>query len=104
MRAIRFDKATESNPDTQTTTKDFFQDTTGFFRAGFWSSKPGKSDMNWQKNEMCVLLEGEVHITDAEGRVEKFVAGDTFVVPKGFKGVWETVKPTKKIFAVYKPE
>lgn len=104
MRAIRFDKATASDPDTQTTTKDFFQDTTGLFRSGFWSSKPGRSDMNYLKNEMCVLLEGEVRITGEDGTVELFQAGDTFVIPRGFKGVWETLKPTRKFFAVYKPD
>ena len=46
-------------------------------------------------------LEGEVRLTDESGHTETYVAGDTFVIPKGFKGVWETVKPVRKFFAVY---
>lgn len=104
MQAIRFDRATQSNPDAQSTTKDFFQDTTGFFRSGFWASKPGLIEWNSAKSEMCVLIEGEIRITSETGVVEVFEAGDTFLIPQGFKGTWETMKPTKKFFAVYKPD
>jgi uncharacterized cupin superfamily protein len=35
--------------------------------------------------------------------VEEYVAGDTFLIPNGFTGTWETVKHVKKFFAIYKP-
>jgi uncharacterized cupin superfamily protein len=31
------------------------------------------------------------------------VAGDSFVIPRGFVGTWEVVDRTRKEFAIYEP-
>lgn len=103
VSTIRFDKDAVSDPSTKTTTVEWYRDPTGAFRCGLWSGEPGRAEIHYLKDEICTLLEGEVRLTDESGRTETFRAGDTFVVPTGFKGTWETVTPTRKFYAIHKP-
>jgi uncharacterized protein len=103
VRTIRFDPTEQGDPTTRTTSKPWYKDPTGLFVAGFWSAQWGKVDVTYTKDEFCVLLEGEVRITDASGHVETYRQGDALVIPNGFKGTWETVKPVRKFFATYQP-
>jgi len=104
VQTIKFDPDAKSDPATQTTTTDWYADSTGAFRSGFWSSKPGRSEVHYQKDELCTLLAGVVRLTDEGGKTVTYGAGDTFLIPFGFKGVWETVEPARKFFAVHKPK
>lgn len=104
-RAIRIDPATCPIPTaakTATATTDF-TDATGALTCGTWRSAPGRLDVNYRRNEFCLLLEGEVHLTDAAGRCEVFRAGDAFVVPAGFTGVWEMPVPVVKYYVLHDP-
>ena len=103
VRAIRFDPNMVGEASSPTTTKEWYADSSGRFRTGFWSAKPGRIEINTTKDELCMLLEGVVRLTDASGRIETYRAGDTFVIPSGFKGVWETVEPVRKFYAVHRP-
>lgn len=103
VRTLRFDAATPADADKRMTSKTWYTDPTGAFKTGFWAAQPGRADIHYTKDEMCVLIEGEVRLTDAAGHVETYVAGDTFMIPKGFKGVWETVRPVRKFYAIYNP-
>ena len=102
-RAVRFDRTAQPDADARTTTRFWHKDAIGAFKTGFWSPQPGISPIGYTMDEMCVLLEGYVRLTDAAGTVEEFHAGDTFVIPKGFTGTWETVAAVRKFFAIYKP-
>ena len=102
-RTLRFDRAIPHDPGARTTTRVFHANPAGSFKTGFWSAEPGSSPIAYTMDEMCVLLEGHVRLTDASGHVEEYVAGDTFLIPNGFTGTWETVKHVKKFFAIYKP-
>jgi len=33
--------------------------------------------------------------------VETYRAGDSFLIPSGFKGTWETIEPVRKFFVIY---
>ena len=46
-------------------------------------------DEPWPYDEFIYLLSGKLVLTDAEGRVTEYVAGESLVVPKGFLGIWE---------------
>ena len=46
------------------------------------------------------LLEGEVRLPDAAGRVQHFRSGDAFVVPGGFRGEWCNLTPVRKHHAI----
>jgi uncharacterized cupin superfamily protein len=96
---IRFDASAQKEPGKRMSSITHYQ--RGPFRTGFWAADPGRADIAYTKDELCTLLEGEVRITDAAGHAETYVAGDSFVIPKGFTGVWETVKPVRKFFAVF---
>jgi uncharacterized protein len=102
-RLIRFNPYETSDPDSPTTTTQFYLDPTGAFRAGFWSSEANRSPVHYQKDEICVLLASVVHLTDESGHSETYRAGETFLIPNGFKGTWETVEPARKFFAIHAP-
>ena len=36
-----------------------------------------------------MVLNGKLILTDANGKVQEFVAGDSPMVPKGFTGTWQ---------------
>ena len=101
VRSVRFDKAAQPDEGKRMTSRTWYASPNGAFRTGFWSAQPARADIAYTKDELCTLLEGEVRLTDETGHSETYVAGDTFVIPKGFKGVWETVRPVRKFFAVY---
>ena len=71
------------------------------FFAGIWEADPGSWAIEYTEAEFCHILEGESRITDAEGIVTTVHAGDAFVIPPGFKGVWEVVTHTRKHYAIY---
>lgn len=67
--------------------------------AGFWEGEPGWVAFDsWPYNEVCVILSGRVAIEGSDGVRVEFSAGDAFTVPAGFRGVWHTLEPTKKVF------
>lgn len=39
-------------------------------------------------DEFITLIEGEVELEDEQGKRSSFKAGDSFLIKKGFKGVW----------------
>jgi uncharacterized cupin superfamily protein len=44
---------------------------------------------------------GRSRLTNADGVVREVVAGDEFVIPRGFEGVWEVIERTRKIYVIY---
>jgi uncharacterized cupin superfamily protein len=87
------------NPTTRV--QNYFTDTTGQFFAGIWESSVGKWPVRYSENEFCTILEGKAVLTDANGKAETFVKGDSFVIPSGFAGTWETVEPVKKLYTIF---
>lgn len=85
----------------KTETQNHYTDPTEQFFAGFWSSSIGAKSVNYTEEEVCVILEGRVRLTDLNGNAKEFGAGSTFVLPAGFKGTWETLQPIKKIYVIW---
>ena len=56
-----------------------------------YEAEPAKLriDEPWPYDEFIYLLSGKLVLTDAEGTVTEYVAGESLVVPKGFLGIWE---------------
>lgn len=110
-RIIRFDTATpdtssspidqplEGNP--QTTTHNFFTSSDQRFFAGVWESTAGKWRVNYSEQEFVHMLAGEAILSDEQGNAERVKAGDSFVVPAGFKGSWESLGQVRKLYAIY---
>ena len=61
-----------------------YSDPAGKFAAGIWDCSPMKRvPTTIERSELMHILEGSGSITNADGVVFNFVAGDTFLVPMG---------------------
>lgn len=85
----------------KTETLNHYTDPTEQFFAGIWSSSVGAKSVSYTEEEVCVILEGRVRLTDLAGNAKEFGAGSTFVLPAGFKGTWETLENVKKIYVIW---
>lgn len=75
----------------------------GKFFSGVWSSTEGHWLLDYTEEEVCTILEGRVRLTGEDGVPHEFGPGDSFVIPAGFKGSWETLEPVRKIYVIYEP-
>lgn len=61
-----------------------YEDRTGRFWSGTWSSAAIKSEQRpFAHNEFAYVQEGAIMLTDSDGNAEVFNAGDAFFVPSG---------------------
>ena len=67
--------------------------------AGKWACNAGKVAMNGHPvNEACFVVSGSVTITDEQGHTQTFRAGEAFLIPCGFRGLWSNSDEFAKIF------
>jgi len=78
-----------------------YGDPTQQFFAGVWEATPGSWRVRYSEHEFCHLLSGRVVITADDGERTEFAAGDSFVVPAGFSGVWEVTQSCRKLYAIF---
>ena len=80
------------------------QDPTGKFLAGIWECSPmQRLPTTIERSELMHILEGSGSITNADGVVFEFNAGDTFLVPIGMGYQWHNHEYVKKLFCSYTP-
>lgn len=91
------------SPVPQQYVRNAFTDGSGRFSGGLWRSSVGAWRVSYTENELCVLTEGRIRISDDAGRSWTFGPGDCFVVPAGFAGLWEVLEPARKFYAIYEP-
>ena len=84
----------------RTRVSNHYEDEGGEFFVGTWASTPGKWRVSYSEHEFCHLLEGRVTLTSDNGREWRFGPGDTWVIPAGFSGTWETVEAARKRYAM----
>lgn len=87
----------------QNRTWNAYETPDGKFFSGIWESDAGSWAIDYTEAELCHIIEGESHLTDADGTVTTVRKGDAFVIPAGFKGLWEVVTRTRKHYAIYIP-
>lgn len=51
-------------------------------------------------DEFVLVLSGKSVLTDASGKSQTFVAGDFFIVPKGFSGTWESFGVYRELIVI----
>lgn len=73
----------------------------GQFNAGIWESQPGRWQVVYSEDEYCEILSGQSLIHDQNGHVKVVQAGDRFVIPAGFTGIWEVVTTCKKVYVTF---
>jgi uncharacterized cupin superfamily protein len=73
----------------------------GRFEAGVFEAGPSDQQVaSYEDDEFMFFLEGGVTLTSADGTVLEAKAGDAVVVPKGWKGRWQT-GGYKKYYVTY---
>ena len=66
-------------------------------RVGVWEAGAGKSVIDdFPFTEYVLMISGRVIVTDQGGVSRTFAAGDTFVIPQGWSGVWDVQERMKK--------
>lgn len=78
-----------------------FSDASDRFHVGHWASGPCEIDVTYTEDELCVIVEGTVTLTATDGTAVTYEAGQSFVIPSGFEGVWKSHGSVKKIYASF---
>lgn len=73
------------------------------FHCGVWEGDVGAWRVHYTEHEFCHMLAGRVRIRGDDGSEKVVAAGESFVIPAGFSGVWEVLEPARKLYAVYEP-
>ena len=60
-----------------------------------WSKEASTFDWSYTETETCLILEGQVTVSDAEAEVT-FGEGDLVVFPEGLECTWQITKPVRK--------
>jgi uncharacterized protein len=71
------------------------------FHCGVWEGDVGAWRVHYTEHEFCHMLAGQVRIAGDDGSERIVAAGESFVIPAGFSGVWEVLAPARKLYAVY---
>ncbi len=88
----------------RTRTWNHFTGEAGRLYCGIWESTPGKVRVDYQEWEFCHFMSGKAILTNDEGKSWTLRKGDAFIIPAGFKGSWETVKPVRKHYVILLPD
>ena len=80
-----------------------FTSADGRLFAGIWEADPGCWRVDYSENEFCQILAGRSVLRDVDGTEREIAAGDNFVIPAGFRGEWEVLETTRKIYVIYEP-
>jgi uncharacterized protein len=89
--------------DPHHTARNYFSDSTGQLFSGVWESTPGRWRVTYTENEFCHITAGKVVIESVDGNRSSFGAGDSFVIPAGFIGVWHVLEPLRKLYVIFEP-
>jgi hypothetical protein len=70
---------------------------------GVWESEPGVVRFDpYPFDEMCIIVEGEVALSDVSGATDAFRAGDIFIVRRTFRGHWTMPRRLRKFYVELK--
>lgn len=77
----------------------------GGVEAGVWTSTPGGWPIeNRPDTEVVMIISGRATITDADGGATDVVAGDVFVLPRGWSGRWDIIEDVEKLYVTITEE
>ncbi|MGI9420978.1 MAG: cupin domain-containing protein [Geminicoccaceae bacterium] len=66
-------------------------------RIGVWEADVSKTRLiDYPFTEYVLMISGRLVITNEDGTSAEFAAGDTFVMPKGWTGIWDIQERMKK--------
>ena len=70
----------------------------GIFSWPIWTCGASEFDWEYEQQESCLLLEGEVEVS-SDIETVRFSAGDFVVFPRGLKCSWKVIKPVRKHYS-----
>lgn len=66
-------------------------------RVGVWEADVSKTRLiDYPFTEYVLMISGHLVITNEDGTSAEFKSGDTFVMPKGWTGIWDIRERMKK--------
>lgn len=90
--------------DPSETVHTAFTNVDGNVTAGVWECPPCKEEIeHYGVDEICTVLGGSVTITGEDGVAQTFGPGDSFVMPRDFKGTWHITETLKKFWMIVEP-
>lgn len=89
------------NPQAQT--RNDYSSADGGRHVGIWESTEGAWEVEYSEWEYCLILSGRVRLTDPAGDVVTVTAGESLVIEPGFRGLWEVLEPTRKLYVIVLP-
>ena len=63
-----------------------------------WSSEITKFPWEYDEDETCYILEGEVIVETEDGKKYEIKKGDLVTFPKGLKCTWDVKEPIRKVY------
>lgn len=63
-----------------------------------WECEPSSFDWAYTEKETCLLLEGNVTVTDGKGSVS-FGPGDLVIFPQDLECTWHVTEPVRKHYS-----
>jgi uncharacterized cupin superfamily protein len=85
----------EGSPQARATSIAHSQD--GAMTVIAWSCTKGRFRWQYQVDEMCHILSGEVLITDEAGVERRLGPGETVLFPAGSTSVWQVTQDVRKV-------
>jgi len=61
-----------------------------------WSKEASEFPWEYDQQETCLIIEGDVTVTNEQGEKFDFGAGDWVVFPQGMKCTWKINKDVRK--------
>ena len=65
-----------------------------------WTCEPSEFDWDYTQTETCLIIEGQVTVTNqpADENSVTFGSGDIVILPFGLQCTWKISKPVKKYY------
>ncbi len=82
---------------------NLYSDPSAQFHSGIWEAEPATWRVNYTEHEFCHILQGRIRMTDDQGTVTEVSAGDSFVVPAGYRGTWQVLEKARKVYVMFEP-
>lgn len=67
---------------------------------GIWQSTPGAWRVQYDEWEYVNILSGHSILHGPDGSLTHLRAGDRYIIPQGFSGIWEVVETTVKDYVI----
>ena len=83
---------------------NLYSDPGAQFHSGIWEAEPATWRVNYTEHEFCHILQGRIRMTDDQGVVTEVAAGDSFVVPAGYRSTWQVLEKARKVYVIFEPQ